>query len=243
MLLVRTIKSFAIIGILLYVISFVFWNDSISFYNLVSFFTFISYALLLFSFIGREEKIYNKTNLAVTTFVFSLVFVLIFFSVSDYYTGNTFLFSEVDARKYEYHSMIMKDMSFFNALQYISAIWSYDDWGAPMAIAFVMKIFPFKFFLNFIYIILNKINACLLFEIGKNIMSKQYAYLASLSFSVASYSIFFMGSFLKEEIMIFLVIVSMYFLYKYWSTHNIIYIVLGMVVSSFVIFLSPLTSL
>ena len=86
---------------------------------------------------------------------------------------------------------------------------------------------------------MNTIGAYCLFYIGKSIMSKQYAFICTLSYAISSYSIFFMSCFLKEETMIFLVITSMYFLYRYRETKNLMFIVFGGFLSLLIVFFRP----
>jgi hypothetical protein len=130
----------------------------------------------------------------------------------------------------------MKDMGFVEALNYISN-WDYDDWGAPMSMAFILKIVPSKLFLNFCYILMNTLTALLMFDIGKLIgMSKKYAYMAALAYSIASYSMFMMGTFLKEETFVLLIVHSMWCLYKYKNSSKIEYLVCGAVSSFLIIF-------
>lgn len=239
MMLYKIHRSYILIGILLYAILFIYWRDSISFFNTINVFVFASYAFTLSFCLNKDESFYTNRNLIAITFLYSFIFVSVYIQLSDYYMGNSFMFSEADSRYYERYSFVMKDLSFPDAIEYISRYWGYDDWGASMAMALMLKIVPLKLFVNLCYILMNTIGACCLFYIGKSIMSKQYAFIGCLVYAISSYSLFFMSCFLKEEIMVFLVIVSMYMLYKYWTNRNLLYLVMGGLISLLIIFFRP----
>ncbi|MBP5693783.1 MAG: hypothetical protein J6W86_08795 [Bacteroidales bacterium] len=166
-------------------------------------------------------------------------------AVSYYYMGNTFIFSEVDARLYEGWSYSIKDLTYEQKLSQLSSYeeLEFDDWGAPLTMSFILKILPYKEFLNFIYIILNTVSTCMLFAIGKTIMDKRYSYVGALLYGTASYTVFFMGSFLKETMLMFLVISSIYFLYKYRTNKKLVYIVLGLCISLLIFFFRPVITI
>ena len=243
-LLLSTNRAYLLVGVLLYAILAVYWGSHIGtygYYNILNVLVFCSYSFVLWNSCGKSEYFYTESRLALTVFTYSLVFVGLYMLLSHYYTGNTFIFSEADARNYERTSFAIKDMSFGQAIDYIvyQRGWTFEDWGAPMTMGFVLKMIPSKLFLNFFYVLLNTIGALLLFRIGKKLMSAQYAYMSSLTHAISSYSMFFMGVFLKEEIMVFLVIVSVYFLYEYWQSKNLIYIVIGFIASFLIVFFRP----
>lgn len=233
----KTLKSYIGLGLLLYAILFIYWENSISWYNALNFFTFVSYAFLLRISTNKQEEYYNDKRLGITVFAFSLVYLCLYLMMSDYYMGNTFLFSEVDARIYEHDSFHMLDLPFCKWGSYMNSRGlGFDDWGTAMTQAMILHIIPSKLFLNIVYVLLNTVSSVLLFRIGNQIMMKSYAYLASLSYATASYSIFFMGTFTKEEIMVCILIVSMYLLYRYWESKNALFLLLGGITSSLLLF-------
>ena len=232
----KMIKAYFVIGIVSFVLIFIYWLRSVNLYNILNMATFLSYAYLLWMCVNKDDAYFTNRRLWLTVFVYSLLFVGLYLLLSNYYTGNTFLFSYIDARVYERYSFHMKDMGFGEALKYISR-WSYDDWGAPMSMAFILKIVPSKLFLNFCYVLMNTIIALLMYDTGKMLgMSRKYAYMAALSFSIASYSIFIMGSFMKEETFELIIVLSMWGLYKYKVTSKLEYLLLGGVASFLIIF-------
>lgn len=233
----KMIRAYLFIGLAVYLIIFLYWLNSVNLYNILNMTAFLSYAYMLWVCVDKGEDYFNNRRLWLTVFVYSLIFVSLYLLLSYYYTGNTFLFSYRDARVYEQLSFRMKDMGFFEAVDYISSFFSYDDWGAPMSMALILKIVPSKYFLNICYILMNTLIAMLLFDIGKMIgMSRKYAYMATLSNVIASYSLFIMGSFLKEITFELLIVLSMWGVYKYRKTAKLEYLVLGGAVSLLIIF-------
>lgn len=231
--------SYLGIGISLYVFLFTYWGVGAEVFNIVNVITLLAYGFLIWHTCNKPEEYYTNRRLCITVLIYSILFVLLFWQVSEYYTGNTFLFSVNDARKYERYSMVMKDMNFDDALTYISHIWKYEDWGAPMSMAFILKIVPSKVFLNFCYILMNTIAAYCLFDIAKRLMMVHYAYIATMVYSISSYSIFFQGCFLKEEIMMFWVILSFFSFYRYWYSRNMGWLVSAALSALILLFFRP----
>ncbi len=236
-----TIRTYIILGTILYVILFAYHaEESFSWYNALNVYSFICYAMMLWMSSNWSEDQYSYKNLGVTIFIYSVIFVTMYLTISDYYRGNTFIFSESDARLYEKWSFSLLETPFSEWIPSLTKKKiAYDDWGAPIAMALFLSILPSKIFINFCYILINTANGFLLFKIGKVIMSSRYAYIASLSYSISSYSLFFVGSFLKEIIMVFFVVASFYFLYMYFLHKNFHYMVIGGTVSLIVIFFRP----
>lgn len=237
LLITKVTRSYLVMGIVLYLIIFLYWLDSVNYYNILNVGTLLSYAYLLWICINKEDDYFSNKRLWLTVFIYTLIFTVLYLQMSFFYTGNTFLLSEFDARAYELHAFRMKDMNFVDALSYISDIWDYDDWGAPMSMAFLLKVVPYKLFVNFCYVLMNSLCALCLFSIGRTLdMTRKYAYMSALSYAIASYTIFFLGSFLKEEALCFLVIVSFYLLYQYQKSQNLLYLALGGFTSLLVVF-------
>lgn len=235
-MLAKLIRSYIAIGLVLYLFIFFYWLDSVNYYNILNVAALLSYAYLLWACIDKDDEYFSNRRLWLTVFLYSSLFVGLYLQMSELYGGN-FIQNMGDGKAYARLTNRMKDMSGIEALTYISHVWGYDDWGAPMTMAFIFKIIPSKIFLNFCYILMNSVSALWLFSIGKTLnMSKKYAYMAALTYSIASYTLFFLGSFLKEEMMCFLIIASFYYLYKYQKTQNLLYLATGGLTSFLIIF-------
>ena len=103
----------------------------------------LSYAYLLWACVNKAEDYFTNSRLWLTVFIYSLVMVGLYLQMSYFYKGDTFLFSELDAKIYARSSNRLKDLSFSDSLTYLSN-WTYDDWGAPVCMAFFLKIIPLK---------------------------------------------------------------------------------------------------
>ena len=240
-LLTSTSRAYIIIGAFLYIALIYYWNFPHPYYAALNIFTFTTFAIFVWKAPRMKPHKYTVKRLWLTVFFYSLVFVALYLLLSDYYTGNTYIFSEKDARLYEDLSFRIKGLSYKEALYYITVMGElpYDDWGAPMVMSYILKIIPAKLFINFIYVVLNTLSACMLFGLGRSIMDRRYAYTATLVYSISSYSIFFMGSFLKEDMLLFLVIASMYMLYRHRVKKNHRSILWGLAASVLILFFRP----
>ena len=233
----RITRSYLAIGVTLYLFIFFYWLDSVNYYNILNVAALLSYAYLLWTCIDKDEGYFTNRRLWLTVFIYSVVFVGFYLQMCYFYVGNTFLFSEADARVYSTISERIKDLDFVNGMRYLSHIWGYDDWGAPVFMSTMLRVLPYKLFVNFCYVLMNSVCALCLFSVGKSIMmTRKYAYMAALAYSIASYSVFFMGCYLKEEVLCFLVIVSFFFLYKYRQSGHLVYLMMGGLTSAMIVF-------
>lgn len=240
-LLEMTIRSYIWLGVFLYAVLFALnGENSISWYNALNVFTFACYALALWVSSNWAESHYTPRNLGLTIFGYSIVILTLYLLLSAYYTDNTFMFSEDDARLYEKASFSRYDMPISEWIpDMMRRNVEYGDWGAGVIFSLIVHIIPSKLFVNFCDVILNTISGLCLFKIGKGIMHCRYAYLAALAYSTSSYCFFFMGSFLKEIIFVFWVVLSLYFLYLYHQHDRLRYLVMAGLASLVVIFFRP----
>lgn len=213
-----------------------------SWYNVLNFFTFVSFAFILWISSNKSDEYYTRNRLGITVFVYSFIFVGLYLVMSDYYTGNTFLFSVADARTYERYSLaiVNSDMTIQEAISFlVKHRFDYDDWGAFIFMLYPYSIIKSKLALNFAYITLGTISSIFLFDIGNRFMLRSYAYLASLSYSIASYSLFFYGSHLKETAMLFFVTISFFCFFKYMDSRKSSNMLFGIIFSSILFFFRP----
>ena len=108
----KMIKAYLFIGLTSYLIIFLYWLNSVNYYNILNTTVLLSYAYLLWVCVNKEDEYFNYRRLWITVFVYSLIFVSLFLLLSYYYNGDTFLFSYTDAKVYERFSFRMKDMGF-----------------------------------------------------------------------------------------------------------------------------------
>jgi len=224
----KTIKAYIIIGLLLYVFLFLIWKDSVTYYNILNLFTFVSYAFILYTNTNKPEEFYTNAQLATVVSLYSLSFVGMYLMVSIYYTDDTFWGDYTDPFVYANISdkIVRENISTIDIPSYLISHyrWGYDDWGAPIIQSSILKIVPSKHFLFLFQIILGTIASLALFSIGKKIMKIDYAYIGALSYALSSFSLYYYGSYRKESIMVFFVIITFYFFYRYLASKTIFYL-------------------
>lgn len=194
-LLKTTMQIYIWTGVLLFAVLIPYCDGTIHYYNLLNGTLFVSYAIMMWSAIGREESYYSYGRLASTVFIYSIVFVGLYLQMSYFYTGDTFYWDYTDP--YVYYGIDMKlvdyDVPFYEQPEWIEKYkgWDASDWGASIAQTLFLKIIPSRYFLFFMQTIVGAIGAALMFGIGKKIMRIDYAYMSSLSYSISSFSIFY----------------------------------------------------
>ena len=105
-LLKTTIHIYIWTGVLLFAVLIPYCDGTIHYYNLINLLLFVSFAIMMWSAIGREEDYYSYGRLAATVFIYSIVFVGIYLEMSYFYTGDTFFWDYTDP--YAYYSMDVK---------------------------------------------------------------------------------------------------------------------------------------
>lgn len=166
-------------------------------------------------FYSREKKIsYSGKELFWVILGYSVWMGILFMLISYYYAGDTFMLSKGDAGLYYEESIQSHDIGFIANAKRLIAKYDLDDLGALIFDSALMTIIPSKIFLNTVYALTGALSGVMLFRMGKYFMPEVYAYLAGLTYGTSSYLIFFHCSFLKESILVFLVICAMFFFYK-----------------------------
>ena len=237
-LLTKVINLYIPLSIVLYLLIFIFWGEQACFFiNIVNISVFVGFVLLVLVSYYQKDEFYTKTRLGLTTFVFSMCAVTLYCYMSDYYTGDTFLFSKLDALAYYKMSNGLASSNFTHWYEILTSRgWNFDDWGAPVGMSFFYMIWPSKATLNIGYVVLTSIAAVSMFDMAKTFMIKRYAYMVALTYSVSSYMLFFNGSHLKESFMSFITIESFAFLYKYINEEKVIYLIIALLFSVFMAF-------
>lgn len=235
-LLYRLNRAFLLGGIILYIIVYFYLGGDFSSYNVLNAVTFISYSYLIWICMDKNDDYFTNNRLGMTVFLYSVVFVALYLLMSYTDSDYVLLFNGLDAMDYEIMSARMKDMGFPAMFNYMSNIFGFDDWGAPLVMAVMLKFIPSKFFFIFCQILMNVVGALCLFSISKSIMPKKYGYMATLVYAISSYTIFFLSSMLKEEMMALMVIVCFFFLYRYRERKDPFYILVGGGISLLIIF-------
>ncbi len=218
-------RSYWTIGFVLYICFSVSIKSSEYFYMyIVSFATFFILGIII-NIWRKSISNFTRQNLFFTVLVSLIIESTLIQMVSFYIDGDTFIFSKIDALIYYRESLKMCKMSIIESFRYLTNNYDFDDWGTSLWISSIFRIIPSKLFLNFSYYILSSISAIMMFDIGRCLMPKRYAYIAALTFSVSSFSAAQGSMVSKEIITVFLVITSFYLFYSFLRRKNKIYLV------------------
>ena len=173
----------------------------------------LSFFLLVETINHKPLGFFTKKNLSFIVFLYSLIGVAVINAVSYYYNDNFFAFSEVDALFYHREALKLKGFLFFNeGLSSFLKNEILEDFGAVFIVSTIYRIYDSNLLVNLFFIVLGVFTSISLFEIGRSFLTKKFAFLASLSFSVSSFTIWFSSSGLKEIVLIFIVVS----IYKYY---------------------------
>ena len=202
--------------------------------NCLTVLSFISYYSILQMSASMNSQFYKKSYLWIEVFLYSFLFVAINNIVSYYYNDNFFAFNESDALGYHYSTIEILHKPFIEGVNDYLRNWDVDDLGIILVIYPFYYIVESNLILNLFYIFVGTATALGIFSIGKNFMSKKYAFLSALAYSIASFTIYFHSTGLKESFMIMLIILTYAFYYRFLATRKLRYIILG------IIFILPL---
>lgn len=197
-------------------------------YPLVIFFTIftsIIYYKTLSINSNLQDRFYNKRYLRIEVFLYVLFFMVIQNSISYIYNDNFFIFSFSDAYLYHRLTLEILDMSYIEGIKHYLSFMDVDDLGIILVLYPLYKIYVSNLMLNLLYLFISVISAVSIFGLSSNFMTKKYAFLSSLSYSISSFVLFFNSTGLKESLMVMFVLLAFEFYYKFISTKNSLYLI------------------
>lgn len=203
---------------------------------LASLIAFISFGIVISWTCSQKFSFFIKENLIVSVFFYSLFAVGLFHLTSYIIEGDTFVFSKKDALDYFNNSIRMSKMSLGESYKELSLLGDFDDWGAYIWITSIFRIIPSKLFLNISYCVLGTASSVMLFDIGRNLMPRRYAYMAALTFSIASFTVLLHAQCLKETVLVFLVVASFNSFYSFLRYKNVRFLVFTLLWSLSILF-------
>jgi len=227
----------------------------ISFYSLFSFkiegeyflviffaiFSFVSYFLILQSQGLISSEFYKNSNkLAIKVFLYLFVFIFMENFISYYYRDNFFLFNESDSITYHDNVLGIINMPFLKGISYYLSFMGFDDLGIILILYPLYHIAKSNLILNLFYLIVGVITANSIFSISQNFMTKKYAFLASLSYSISSFVVYFHGTGLKESFMVMLIVVAFDFYYRFLKKGDVIYLIVSILFISSIMLFRPI---
>lgn len=246
MILKRIITAYWIIGILLYAsfTAVLMKNPDFLLMHSTSLGTFLAFAIAVTASYKKRKRFFTGQNLFFTVFVCLAIEATFFQMASWFINRDFFVFAKVDAMGYYLGALRMSKMSIAESLRYLSQNNSFDDWGAFLWVTAVFRIVPSILFLNFLCCIMGAFSALMMFNIGRSLMPKRYAYMAALTFSIASFAACHCVGVCKENVTSFLILAAFYFFYIYLRRKNKIHLVFSLLFSlSMLLFRVPVSLL
>ena len=205
-------------------------------------FSFFCYFGVLYINSNMDPKYYNTTFLTIETFIYIAIFVVLQNYISYVYTGNFFVFSVSDAYFYHTQTAELVQMPLKDAINHYLSFMSFDDLGIILVLYPLYKIAPSNLMLNFVYIFAGTITALAIFDIAKNFISRKYAFMASIAYSLSSFVLFYHASGLKESFMIMLVVLAVDFYYKFANEARISYAIYSLLFLAAIFLFRPAIS-
>lgn len=246
MILKRIITAYWTIGILLYVsfTAVLIKNPDFLLMHFMSLGTFLVFAITVTASYKKRKRFFTGQNLFFTVLT-CLVIEATFFQLASWFIDRDFfVFSKVDAMGYYLGSLRMSKMGIAESLRYLFQNNSFDDCGTFLWVTAIFRIVPSILFLNFLCCIMGAISALMMFNIGRSLMPKRYAYMAALTFSIASFTARHCVGVNKENVTSFLILATFYFFYIYLRRKNRIHLVFSLLFSlSMLLFRVPVSLL
>lgn len=233
MILKRIITAYWAIGILLYVslTAVLMKNPDFLLMHSMSLGTFLVFAISVTASYKKRKRFFTSQNLFFTVFA-CLVIEAVFFQMASWLIDRDFFaFSKVDSLEYYFGALKMSKMGMAESLRYLFQNYGFDDCGAFLWIIAVFRIVPSILFLDFLCCIMGAFSALMMFNIGRSLMPKRYAYMAALTFSIASFTARHCVGVNKENVTSFLILAAFYFFYIYVRQKNRIHLVFSLLFS------------
>lgn len=215
------------------------------YYFLVIVVSFLLFGAIMISVNNRRKKFYTYKNLILIVFVVAILETLLFKLFSFYISHNTFVFASRDGMLYYSVSVKMAQMSFQEGLDYLSNRlgFGFDDWGVFFLFSIVFRWIASNDFLSLVHCILGVLISIMLFNIGRCFMPRRYAFIAALSFSIASFMILSYATSVKQTMMTFLIVAVFNYFFVYIRTKKIAFLIVSFILILLVFFFRIPTAL
>ncbi len=235
-------KTYLLISLFLYIILMPKISGDYLLINFVSILSIISYYSILYINSNINIKNYKKTYLSVEVFIYSLFFISTYNFMSYFYSGDFFVFNKADALFYHEHTIQMLDMPIGKAIDHYLGYMGTDDLGMILILYPLYNIVESNLILNFLYLFVGVLTALGIFNISKQVMTRKYAFLTSLSYSLSSFVLYFHSIGLKESFMVMLVVLSFSFYYRFMKSKNMINLIIALIFISSLLLFRPVVS-
>jgi 4-amino-4-deoxy-L-arabinose transferase-like glycosyltransferase len=205
----------------------VFWdrftNRSLFFVNFIATVTYIS--IIFLSASGRS---FDQPRLIGLVLGYNLFFVAAYNVLFFLDHGNFLAFQSADSATYKYIAEHIARRFIKDTLSSFPWYIGNDDKGFVVYASLLYRIIPSNLTLNFFNILLNLATTILIYRLGKFFLSRKGAFLAALIFGLATYTVFYQASGLKETLMVFLTVGAFYYLVQSSEEGSFLLFVLGL---------------
>lgn len=185
-----------------------------------------------------RKEILSEQTLIKTTLVINIVFMVIYVILIYDFSGELFMFIPSDAPMYDDFGRWAAKGSFLDGIATVVSRtqYGYDDMGFVFFISILYRIIDTPIIIKVVNVFINLITIVLIYRLSNHFMPNKYAYIAALVFGIASYTIWFLVSGLKEPLMLLMITYALYYYYKYIISNRIKYIILTIIFASTMLF-------
>ncbi len=181
----------------------------------------ICYFLILFAFI--KWKI-SPTMMTIITVLYSMIFVALNLYLFWDSTGAFFEFTGSDSYNYHQLSTTVSEMGVIDGIKdYVeNTRYDFDDAGFVFYLSVIYWLTDSILLERLINILLNAVSVVLIYKISKRFIIRKLAIITSISYGIASFTIYYQSSGLKEILMITLLLISYYLYYHFTDRRTVL---------------------
>ena len=195
------------------IMGIVFWdqfaNQDIFLANFI--FTSIYYSII---FLLSRNEFFSEEKLIITVMAYNFFFVGLYNVLFFLHHGDFLAFVRSDSIQYDYIAKLISEVPIARTISALPFRYCADDSGYVVYASVLYRIFQSNLTVNLLNILTNLATVVILYRIGTSILSAKGAFLAATIYGLATYTVFYQASGLKETIMIFLTIAAFYYFIK-----------------------------
>lgn len=186
----------------------------------------LAFAVVIFIFLKYKNA--RVSQLLVVCLLFNLAFGFAYVVSINKHTDLLFQYVPSDAPFYDAAGRQVSQGDLIESIQAVMTRTNYgiDDMGMVIYVGLVYKITDSPLLVKLINLFINLLSTYLIFKIGRHFMSKKFALLGALCFSISSFNIWFLIVGLKEPIVILIILSYFYSLLKFMNNRKPGYLLL-----------------
>lgn len=174
-----------------------------------------SYLIMLKNTSVKYDWFYNTTNLWRLVFFYCLLMVAILNIIYYMHHETFFAYTAHDELTYDRAAKAFNSDNLSFSLSWLYKNRNIGDFGAILYVSIIYRIVESTLLVNFINIICGVLSALALFKLGRFFLSDRFAFIASLTYFIGSYTIYLQSTGLKESVFLLIVINTFCHYYYY----------------------------